>query len=779
MHRHRLLPLLFAAVALFVFRGSILFGRVEIPCNPNRWLPWRTHATPAEIAPPAVNSDAPLAYYPRRVFATERMRSGDLPLWDPTTFAGQPFLANFQSALLYPVNLALYFVDPARAMGWFLFVHLVLAALFFYRCARSFGLAPGPAAAGALLFELNPFFMTRLGHPTFVATAAWLPLAIYAAGRLVRKPGARSTAFLGGVLALAALAGFPQTLIHIGYAVGFFLLSALVLREGPRGRLVLLSAAGALLAACLAAFQLIPTAEFLFHSTRDALDLPSFLSGTHHPAMLARVIVPDFFGNPMRENLWSTVFHTGNGLFHQNYVSTLDYFGVLPLAVGLYGIVRGRRRVFLIGLFVLPLLVLAGTPVANAAFHLPGFRFSRPDRLILLPLFASALGFSFGMERLLRESRRVPRPVAGVLIAFLVLASGAAVFREPLVLAFLGNRAPVSEGVVRLPEPLLLDSLTRTLLASALTTAALAALSLLLLFLRPRLPSRAFVAGAMLLAGADLLVFHERFQLDLPREALFRGAPEIDRIRADLGPYGRLARFGPAASDLLPPATASLYGIHDIGGINAINLERYRRFLEAVEPGLYSYRRYRPFYRPESVVSPLVRLLGARVYAIDEGGKLLPLGGEVPLRRVSLHWTWEVREEDEILRRLRDPAFDPEGFLYVEGDAPSPPSVRGTGSASIERYEPDRVIVRTKADAPAFLLLADAWYPGWRATVDGADAPLYRADYLLRAVHVDAGEHVVDFRYRPGSFRAGVCLSLLALAVSFVLVMKGRTGRNA
>ncbi|RPJ42129.1 MAG: hypothetical protein EHM19_10890, partial [Candidatus Latescibacterota bacterium] len=149
MRRERLLPLLFVAVALLVFRGSILFGRVEVPCNPNRWLPWRLHATPEEISPPAVNTDSPLAYYPRRVFATERMRAGDLPLWDPYTFAGQPFLANFQSGLLYPVNLVLYAVEPARAMGWFLFIHLALAGVFFYRCARSFGLAPGPAAAGA------------------------------------------------------------------------------------------------------------------------------------------------------------------------------------------------------------------------------------------------------------------------------------------------------------------------------------------------------------------------------------------------------------------------------------------------------------------------------------------------------------------------------------------------------------------------------------------------------------------------------------------------------
>ncbi len=780
MRRERLLPLLFVAVALLVFRGSILFGRVEVPCNPNRWLPWRLHATPEEISPPAVNTDSPLAYYPRRVFATERMRAGDLPLWDPYTFAGQPFLANFQSGLLYPVNLVLYAVEPARAMGWFLFIHLALAGVFFYRCARSFGLAPGPAAAGALVFELNPFFLTRLGHPTFVATGAWLPLAVHAASRLVRKPTAGSAAYLAVVLALAALAGFPQTLIHIGYAVAIYLLVALASPEAPRARLLLFSGAAVLLAAGLAAFQLLPTAEFLRHSTRDPLDLPSFLSGTHHPAMLLRSIVPDFFGNPMRENLWSTLFTRGNGLFHQNYVSTLNYFGILPLAVGLYGMLRGRSRLFLIGLFLLPLLVVWGTPFANVAFHLPGSRFSRPDRLILLPLFASSLAFAIGLERILAEPKRLPRMVAGVLAGILLLAAGAALFREPLVRAFLDGRAPVVADVAQLSQQAVpVSSMTRTAGLSALTTAALAAASILLLLFRARIGGRAFLAAAALLAAADLFLFHERFRLDLPRDSFFRETPEIARMQEELGPFGRLARFGPGATDLLPPATASLYGIQDVGGINAINLERYRRFLEAIEPGLYGYRRYRPFHRPASLESPLVRLLGARAWAVDEKGNALSLPGGKPLPRASLHFSWESLPEKEILRRLAGPAFDPAASLYLEGEVPDPPGRAAGGTATIERYEPDRVVVRARSDAPAFLLLADAWYPGWRAEVDGREAPIYRADYAFRAVYVGAGEHVVDFRYRPWSFRAGAVLSFASVGILIVLFLKCRERKAA
>lgn len=777
MIKKTLIVLLFLVVALLFFRGSLFQGRAEIPCNPNRWLPWRLHATPEEAAPPAVNTDCALAYYPRRVFATERMSEGDLPLWDPNTFTGQPFLANFQSALLYPVNVALYALDPMRAMGWFLAIHFFLGGLFAYGLARSFRISRGAAIAAALVFELNPFFLTRLGHPTFVATAAWLPLVLLTGRRLFLVPNGRNAAILALVLALTALAGFPQTGIHIGYALLFFLVCETVTAGAAgTGRRALFFAAAALLAAGAAAFQLLPTAEFLRHSTREPVDTATFLSGTHHPAMLLKMIVPDLFGNPVDENLWSTFFQRGNGLFRQNYVSTLNYFGVLPLVVGIYGIITGRKRFFLAGLFLVPLLVLWGTPLANAAFHFPGFRYSRPDRLILLPLLAISLGFGFGLDRLAGEERKDLRRVVAGLLIFLIAAAAAAIFREQLIASLLRGRALVASGDVLLRHgPLPVTDLTGTALVSALTTILFALLSIALLSTAGRLPRTAFLAGAALIASADLFLFGARFQIELPMDSTFRETAEIEKIRDEVGPHGRIVRFGPGATDLLPPGTASLYGIEDAAGINALNLARYRVLTEQIEPGLYSYRRYRPLHRPESLRSPLLRVIGATVYGVDEGGRLLSMQAAEPLPRVTLHTNWAVLGEKEILTRLGDPRFDPSRLLLLEEEAPPPPVAKGSGTADIQLYEPDRVTVRTESESDSFLLLADAWYPGWEAAVDGVREKIYRADYAFRAVHVPAGKHVIDFRYRPRSFRNGAVLSLAALAlIALFLIAGGR-----
>jgi uncharacterized membrane protein YfhO len=64
-------------------------------------------------------------------------------------------------------------------------------------------------------------------------------------------------------------------------------------------------------------------------------------------------------------------------------------------------------------------------------------------------------------------------------------------------------------------------------------------------------------------------------------------------------------------------------------------------------------------------------------------------------------------------------------------------------------YSPTRISVSVRAGAPAFLLLTDAYYPGWTATVNGEPVDVRRADVMFRAVPVPAGESIVIFEYRP------------------------------
>lgn len=120
---------------------------------------------------------------------------------------------------------------------------------------------------------------------------------------------------------------------------------------------------------------------------------------------------------------------------------------------------------------------------------------------------------------------------------------------------------------------------------------------------------------------------------------------------------------------------------------------------------------------------------------------------------------------------LKEPTFaeHSEALLELAPGQTPPPLAPATGAESVRvmGYAPERVEVETDLSAAGLLVLADAWYPGWQAMVDGAPAEILRANHLLRAVAVPAGRHVVVFSYRPSSLGLGA----LASGVSGLLAL--------
>jgi hypothetical protein len=86
------------------------------------------------------------------------------------------------------------------------------------------------------------------------------------------------------------------------------------------------------------------------------------------------------------------------------------------------------------------------------------------------------------------------------------------------------------------------------------------------------------------------------------------------------------------------------------------------------------------------------------------------------------------------------------------------------GSVYILESRAGRVRVQTESSVTGWLTLADVWYPGWTARLDGQDTSIYRADYLFRAILVPAGKHEIVFEYQPASFRLGVFISAVIWA---------------
>jgi hypothetical protein len=128
-----------------------------------------------------------------------------------------------------------------------------------------------------------------------------------------------------------------------------------------------------------------------------------------------------------------------------------------------------------------------------------------------------------------------------------------------------------------------------------------------------------------------------------------------------------------------------------------------------------------------------------------------------------------VDSDREAGQRLLDPSFDPDSEIIIS-DVPSSARVRGSGSsaagtarATIVSETPQDLVVDAETLQNGFLLLADTYFPGWTATVDGRAVPLFRANLSERAVPLPPGRHEVRFSYEPPGFRLGLMTTIAAV----------------
>ena len=163
----------------------------------------------------------------------------------------------------------------------------------------------------------------------------------------------------------------------------------------------------------------------------------------------------------------------------------------------------------------------------------------------------------------------------------------------------------------------------------------------------------------------------------------------------------------------------------------------------------------------------------------DQGRYRLAHSGDVKIyenpgalgRAFLVHEAVVAADDEEALALMQSPTFDPATTVVLAGGDSLSRSSSRSPVVRVTHYAPERVEIELQAGASGYLILTDAWYPGWRATVDGEPAPIHRADLLFRAVAVEAGQHHVVFAFRPASLRVGAGVSLAGLAFITALAL--------
>jgi Bacterial membrane protein YfhO len=706
-------------------------------------------------------SDAAVVIYPFLHFARESILSGQFPIWSSFMGGGRPFLAAFQSAVLSPFTVADYVLPFPWGLAVDTSLRLVAGGTGMSALLRRWHLAKGAAAFGGIAYLLNPFSVVWLEHP-LSAVAAWLPWLLLAVDRCVGGADARGVAYVAMATAAALLSGHPETAFNAVLLAAAYAGVRSFQSPGAIKRMALV-ASGIVLGTAAVAIQVLPFLEYALESralgTRGAAAAAPLITP---PRAFASALVPDFYGHPLRHRFV---------LEGTNYAAQEAYPGVMVWLCAPLALAHRRLRthaLFALAAATIAYLIMYGTRVADVArWIVPPLRVAVPWSLACVPIAGLAIAAAIGLDAAFGAPARAT--LQRVRVSAAVVATGAALVTCVVLFLFSERDLLIATG-----------QWSATL--NAVGRGAVILLSgLVVLLLGVDLPRRAFALLSVAVLAADLFLFADGFHPLVPRAYAYPETPELQFIQRDRGLF-RVAGWRLA----LPPNSLSVYGLQDFRSYDGVGLRRYEEFLEigfrfngtAFElvdlgtPQLLDLLNVKYIVAPADVDLPrdrfrLVYSGGSRVY---ENQRVQP--------RAFLADTFVVARGDDARRLLRRSVDLARTVVLDEHLGPEfrPVSATGrVGSVDVTHYEHTRIEIHTDSDARRLLVVSDAYYPGWRATIDGNPTPILLANCAFRAVSVPAGSHTIVMRYRPLSVYAGALISLVAWAVVAALRTKPAT----
>ncbi|HEV8073747.1 MAG TPA: hypothetical protein VGP21_06410, partial [Opitutaceae bacterium] len=201
--------------------------------------------------------------------------AGELPLWNPYTALGRPFLADPEAAVFYPPNWIFIVLPEGSALFFFLVFHFWLAGFFFLKLARRWAAPRGMAMGLALVYLLSGSVMGRLqgGQLGYFCGVAYWPLLFYLAERLREKTTLRDWIALVLAAGGSFLCGHPQCFWLTAVALGFYLVGVHLGSPWGENARRGLWCLGALVSAyafalLLCAVQLLPTIDLIREGNR-------------------------------------------------------------------------------------------------------------------------------------------------------------------------------------------------------------------------------------------------------------------------------------------------------------------------------------------------------------------------------------------------------------------------------------------------------------------------------------------------------------------------------
>jgi hypothetical protein len=701
--------------------------------------------------------DIYMHFYPNMLHARAAVLAhGRGLLWNVYQNCGQPFAAMILTGLLYPPHTVFLALDPNLALHAILAVNLVIGGIGAFWLSREVGADVVPAWCGALVFELCTMLHATTWTPNVAGPLAWWPATMACTERLVRVPGLRPAAGLALVLAVATLPGYPQEVL---FACQLLVLRAaweVGTRRAARPLRANVRMIGALafalgVAGMLAGIQLLPALDVVRESVRNAPLAPGEITPTTTGWQSLRTALA----------------------FRDSVSMPLALTPFLVVGAGLLANRTRRRAAFYLAAAVLFLLLSFGrrTPLFGLYLQLPlATSFTQPVKFASMASFCLAVATALGLTALQTPlGRRSAWGAFGVAVAALVavlLVAGALTSLEWMLVA------TALLGVVAVASGVFAPRWGATVVAVAIVVQVIVA------------PLTAWMF--VLHTDAPLHVHVQLFA----------------RLRQRLTPQDRVYLIyddPTAARFALMPKSATLFGVPSIQDYEPLVSRRYAGFLAVLETGRQTndLAGVRYSKRLDGLTWRLLDLTAARYLVVDASIRSTPLPSNLTL--VDHDASARVYENRGALPRARfvpavevvpDPSRLLQRLAFGSDDlarialadtppTPTPGTREARGRLRFVRDDPEDVVLHVKATAAGFLLLADQYFPAWRATVDGVPVPILRGNYAFRLVPVPKGASTVVFHYTSTAFTVGAVVSAAGAVIVMIALFVGRATSDA
>jgi len=732
-----LLALFAFSLFTFLIFWPIFFGKVNL----NGHLLVSFYAIYGENLPfKDTGWDQLRIYFPFYKITLDALRSFSIPFWNPYAFSGHPHLADFQTAVFYPLNILGLIVSQVTFWHILRITPTIFASFFTFAYLRNLKLDPLASFFGALVFGFSPFIITW-GEEVVMSphSIVYLPLVLLAIDKLQSKFSRFYLFVLTASVCLSIFAGYLQTTIYLLVVTFFYLLyRAKSLKLDFRFYIRTIS--GILLGIVISSIQQLPSIELFFNSQRSGVDFSHVIEGfLLPPVSLITYLAPDFFGNPATRNH----FLGGNA----QYYEAILFVGIAPLLFAFYALLKKRSSIIIF--FLVFALVSLGTVVDSffsrffVSLPIPLISTAIPHRVLFIPAFSFAVLGAIGLDFWIKNKttglfKTITFFVLLFICIFLYIAYKVGYF---------------ASNVYFTPE--LIVSLRNLVIPFGV----FAFITFTIIFVR----DRKYVAILIILTTAlNIFYFSNKYLSFSEREYVFPKNEALEFLLKNQGIDRSLVIGDRKFSNNF----ATQYDIFNPEGYDSLNNRAYSNFVfelqrqpqdyidsrrSDVEIG-FEYRLNHAF--EDNGKRKLLDILGVRYLIVHGEDRVIVSKYGDQFKEVFGYGEVAIFENETVFDR----AFLSSSWQDINKD-----DVFRDGKIEITSYKPSIVQVNTNSPEAKFLILTDNYYNGWKAKVDGKQTEIFKANSTFRAVKVDQGNHQVDFYYDSDTFKLGVLISLVGL----------------